>query len=199
MIPCPISRDHWDVDRRISELYLELKHNRRDEQIIWGAGFAVHERILGEFEKEGFTGYRTKPALVRFRDGATSSEYHEFIATGWAGMASPDSGVRLISSCTGCHHKEYSAITNYEHIIDWSQWTGDDFFIVWPIGWATLCSERVAQWLTAQKVKSFRLERGFEMRRKVPIISKLGFVTGRLSDYLPEDLAIKYGRPLGLE
>ena len=114
-------------------------------------------------------------------------------------MASPESGVRLLKSCPGCSRKEYGAITNYEKVIDWTQWTGEDFFIVYPMAAYKLCTERVAQWLLGHKVKSFHLEKGFAQRERDSILSKYGFLAGRLSSYLPEDLAIKYGKPLRLE
>ena len=167
--------------------------------MIWGAGVAVHERLLEKFAKEGFTGYRLKPALVRFRDGPTSDEYHEFVVTGWAGMASPESGIKLLESCPGCQWKKYSAITNFDKVLDWSQWTGEDFFIVWPMAGFSLCTEDVAKWLLAHKVKSCRLEEGFSIISRRPILARLGYTGGRLTDYFPDDLAIKYGKPLGLE
>jgi len=48
-------------------------------------------------------------------------------------------------------------------------------------------------------VKSFYLEEGFADITCDPIIAKLGYIGQRLTNYLPEDLAIKYGKPLGLE
>ena len=200
-IPCNVEPRHDGGHRRIGPLHLEVKHNRRDEQMIWSWGmeFAVHERILDGFEKAGFTGYRTNPATVRFGDGHIANDYHEFVVTGWAGIVSPDSGVRLMKTCPGCHLTEYSAITNYEQVIDWNQWTGEDFFLIWPMMGYRLITDRVAEWLQVHKVKSFRLERGLDARKRDSIISKLSISVGRLSLYLPEDLAIKYGRPLGLE
>jgi hypothetical protein len=199
--PCPTSPAHDGGHRRVGPLYLEVKHDYRDELIIWawGQGCAVHERILKKFEKEGFTGYRVKPATVSFRDGTTSTGYHELIVTGWAGVASPESGMRLLEDCPACFGKEYSAITNFEKVIDWNQWTGEDFFVVWPMMGYKLITERVAQFLLANSVKSFRLERGFEELERDSIISKLNIPAGRLSLYFPADLAIKYGKPLGLE
>jgi len=197
-ICCPISF-HNGGHRRIGPLYLEVKHNRRDELIIWGHDLAIHEKILDQFEKQGFTGYRVKPAAVHFRDGATSTEYHEFLVTGWAGTASPESGVRLVESCPACLRKEYSPITNPEKVIDWSQWTGEDFFVVYPLMGTRFITERVAKWLQSQKVKSFRLEKEFDVRQRDSIISKLNIPAGRLSLHFPQDLANKYGKPLGLE
>jgi hypothetical protein len=196
---CLISTEHKLGRRRIGPLSLEVKHNRREEQIIWLwlGGLVVHEQLLDAFQEQGFTGYRANPATVRFRDGVISTEYLEFIVTGWAGIASPESGIRLVESCPGCPRKRYSPITNYEKVIDWSQWTEEDFFIVWPMAQDKLVTKRVAEWLLARKVKSFRLEDGFALQKK--LMSPLKLRGGRLSDWFPEDLAIKYGRPLGLE
>ena len=196
---CPITPDHTYSGHRISPLYLQVRHNRRDEAMIWfgslGSGFVVQETLLNEFEKCGFTGYQTRSATVRFRDGSISTEYREFIVTGWAGMARPESGIRLVKNCPACLMKRYSAISDYGNLIDWTQWTGDDFFIVWPMPLYTFVSDRFAQWLQTRRVKSFWLM-GPEDRAR--LIGKNGFGPGRLSDYLPEELAIKYGRPLGL-
>jgi hypothetical protein len=197
-LPCPVNPEHKS-SRRIAPLYLEMKHNRRDEKIIWGFGCAIHDSILEGFAKEGFTGYRLEPATVRFRNGSISTEYHEFIVTGWAGIASPESGVRELESCPACLRRTYSPVTNFEKVIDWSQWTGEDFFIVWPMTGFKLCTERVAQWLLANQFKSIQLEKGFLALERRRARRTHGFVGGRLSLNLPEDLAIKYGRPLGLE
>jgi hypothetical protein len=195
---CPLTAEHLDGDRRIGPLSVEVNHNSRDELVIWCwvEGCVVHKRLLDEYEAQGFTGYRTKPATVRFRDGLVSTDYREFIVTGWAGMALPESGIQVKKDCPACHWKNYTPITNYEKLIDWTKWTGDDFFMVWPLPLFTLVTDRVAQFLLKRKAKSFCL-RGLEDR--FPTVRKFGFTVARLSDFLPEDLAIKYGRPLGLE
>jgi hypothetical protein len=53
-------------------------------------------------------------------------------------------------------------ITNFDEVIDWDQWTGEDFFFVWPLTGHRLCTERAAKWLGASGIRSFRLSRGFE-------------------------------------
>ncbi|MGD0902587.1 MAG: hypothetical protein ABR924_06555 [Terracidiphilus sp.] len=198
-VPCPITNEHNDGSRRISLLYLQVSHNRREELMIWyfswNSGFVIHEQLLEEFAREGFTGYRIKPATVRFRDGSVSTEYREFIVTGWAGIAPSESGIHVVESCPACHWKHYSGITNYEKVIDWSQWTGEDFFIVWPLPLFKLITNRVAQWLKSHKVKSFRLS---GLVPPHPPDEKFGYTVSRLSNFLPEDLAIKYGGPLNL-
>jgi hypothetical protein len=196
---CPITSKHIDSRRRISPLFLQVKHICNDELMIWSWGLngnVVHERLLAEFEQQGFTGFQTKPATVRFHDGSLSSAYREFIVTGWAGMAPYESGIRLVESCPACHKKKYSRFTDVDHLIDWSHWTGGDFFVVWPMPRFTLITERVAEWLLSQRVKSFALG---SLEDIDPAALRFGFGPGRLSDYLPEDLAIKFGRPLGIE
>lgn len=195
---CPLTSEHLDGSRRVSSLALKLKHNLRSETMIWCwvEGLVIHERLLEGFKQQGFTGYRTRPATVRFRDGQLSNEYQEFTVTGWAGVATAESGVRVSKSCPVCHWKKYTGITNYEKLIDWSQWTGDDFFIVWPLPRFMLITERVAQWILSRDVKSFSLKGLDDFDRPV---GASGFTVGRLSNFMPEDLAIEYGRPHGLE
>jgi len=196
---CPTGRKHVSRGYRIGQLHHYLKHDRRDEHILWGGDVAIHESVLARFENEGFSGYRTKPAKVTFLDGSTSDEYREFIVTGWAGVVRPESGMRLLDSCSGCLWKDYGPIHDFSQVIDWDQWSQEDFFFVWPLTGHQLCTERVANWLKASGVRSFSLGRGFESLEKKKDCLNYGIPRGPLSNYLPEDLAIKYGRRLGLE
>jgi len=112
---------HLDGGRRISELALAVKHNRRDELIVWPwIGLCIiHASLLDRFWESGFTGYWTRPATLRFRDGEVSREYRELDVTGWAGIARPESGVHVVKDCPACHWKKYSRLTGAEHLIDW--------------------------------------------------------------------------------
>jgi hypothetical protein len=195
---CQLNPDHSDINRRIGPLSIELQHNRRDEIIIWSwlESCVIHTKLLADFEQKGFKGYRILPASVRFKDGSVSNDYHEFIVTGWAGMAKPESGIQLLEECPGCSWKRYSPITNYSEVIDWSQWTGEDFFIVWPMPTYRFVTDKVAKWLQEHKVKTFSLEKLQERHR---LIAELDFTVTRLSNHLPADLASRYGDPLGID
>lgn len=162
-IPCPSGREHKGRLRRIGSLHNFVKHNDRNEKIIWGLDVAVHESVIEQFEKEGFTGFRTKPAEITFQDSQTSDEYREFIVTGWAGVVRPESGMRVLETCTGSKWKNYGPISDFSQIIDWDQWTGEDFFFVWPLTGNRLCTERVAKWLERSGIHSFQLRQGFEL------------------------------------
>ncbi|MDE3202473.1 MAG: hypothetical protein KGN79_16305 [Acidobacteriota bacterium] len=194
---CPITREHLEGSRRVGRLNLHMQHNDRSQWIIWSvAGMVIHQDILEEFEKERFTGYRTEPATVQFKDGVISQEYQEFIVTGWAGIARPESGVKVRQDCPACHWKSYTGIKNTEQLVAWSQWTGEDFFMVWPLPLYIFVTERVADWFKAKKSRRY-IVRGPEDRGH--LAKTTGFTVGLLSNFMPVDLAVKYGRPLGLE
>ncbi len=201
VILCPVTegRDQHRTIRRGGDLSLEVKHTRRNEQLIFSwDGMVAHARLLEEFDRRGFTGYRRRPATVRFRDGDVSTDYSEVVVTGWAGVAPPESGIELIEACTGCGYKRYTGLKRPDDLIDWSQWTGDDFFIVWPLPKYTLITRRVADALTELKVKSYTIENLLTPSQPAFSMS-FGLSVGALSDYFPQDLANRYGRPLGLE
>jgi hypothetical protein len=136
---------------------------------------------------------------VTFLDGQTSDEYREFTVTGWAGVVHPESGMRVLESCPGCLWKNYGPIVDFGKVIDWDQWTGEDFFFVWPLTGHRLCTERAARWLETSGIRSFVLGRGFELLERKRNSLNFGIPRGALSEVLPEDLALKYGKPLGLE
>ncbi len=202
VLHCPISLEHNGGRREVGELMLQLKHNKRDQWIIkdWMGNRVVHESLLAEFDRRGFTGYRLLPSTVRFRDGSVSSEYRELVVVGWGGHARPESGIRLREECPGCLRREYSDLDDGEQLIDWSQWTGEDFFLVWPLPGFPLITKRVADALISLNVKSYSLRPLVALEgRNLMGGACTGYSVGRLSLYIPEDLAIKYGRPLGLE
>jgi hypothetical protein len=107
--------------------------------------------------------------------------------------------MRLLESCSGCLWKNYGPITDFDNVIDWDQWTGEDFFFVWPLTGHRLCTERAAKWLEASGIQSFCLGLGFQILQREKRSLNFGIPRGPLSSVLPEDLAIKYGKPLGLE
>jgi hypothetical protein len=186
----------WDGHRLRTDLAVKVNHSRRDELMIWpwtGGKCLVHESLIAEFNAEGLTGYRLKPANVYFRDGHLSGEYRQLVVVGWAGIAMRESGIHVVEGCPSCLHRKYEGLVDAQRLIDWSQWSGDDFFQVWPLNSHIMITERVADLLQARAVKSYCLQKpdnGW---------GRYGFDVGRLSSTMPDDIAKKYGVPLGLE
>lgn len=205
---CPVNARHRllsaagrnsRVNRHIA---IDVKHNRRDESMIWpwAAGYCVvHESVVEAMHSRGFTGFECRPATVRFRDGELSREYCRLLITGWAGLARPESGVRLLEGCSSCVWKKYSPLIDPSQLIDENQWTGDDFFMVWPAtGW-TFVTSRVVEFLASARVKSYKLDR---LEPAGPgeenFTGGNEFQTDSLEAVLPTELALKYGPRLGL-
>jgi len=148
---------HWDGLRMRRNFVASVNHIRRDQLLIsgWIFRWLIHASLVTEFHAEGFTGYRLKPASVRFRDGL-STEYSELIVVGWAGIAREESGIHRIWSCPDCHRADYSPLIHPDKLIDWSQWTGEDFFMVWPLAGFTLITGRVADFCEHEKLRAVR-------------------------------------------
>jgi hypothetical protein len=187
---------------RPAELALEVKHNRFQELMIGTlvGDVVIHASLAARFEQCGFTGYRLNPASVRFRNGRVSGDYRELIMVGWAGLARPESGIHVVKECPGCSSKKYSCLRDANQLVDWSQWTGEDFNVLWPIG-RSLITKRVAEMLSSLQGSSFAIQNLRELVGKEHGLppDNWGFAAGYLSAIMPEDLAIKYGKPLGLE
>jgi hypothetical protein len=164
---CPVNRQHqrWSqralITRFNEELDVVVKHNKRDHMMIW-AGVPekcfVHIRLLEEIGSAGFTGFSSQLATVRFRDGFLSNEYRRLVVTGWGGLARPESGIRLVEHCPGCIHKRWTPLSDPSQLIDTSQWTGEDFFIVWPLPAWTFVTESVAEFLRSSKIKELHYQ-----------------------------------------
>ena len=130
---------------------------------------------------------------MRFRDGRVSSEYSQLIDAGWAGVARPESGVRLLRKCPLCPCKEYRPVRDADQLVDWSQWSGDDFVVLWPIG-RCLITQRVAEMLAALKASSHLSMdlKNLEGKEYGAPPHAWGFTAVPLSNLMPEDIAAKY-------
>jgi len=185
---------HYDGHRLKGNLAVKVSYISRNALLIWTWGLGrclIHEKVIAELDAIGASGYRLKPGSVRFHDGSVSDEYRELVVTGWGGVASPESGLKPIERCLDCHYVRYGFLPHPEKLMDWSQWTGEDFFVIWPLPGLILITGRVAELLRRLKARSYTLEK--------PSRSWGGPTVGRLSASMPEDLAQKYGEPLGIE
>jgi hypothetical protein len=125
-----------------------------------------------------------------------SDQYREIIVTGWAGTAHADSGIRLVEVCLACRSQTYSRSGIPKQLVDWDQWTGDHFFRVWPLAKRVFVTDEVAEFLKKSGPRSFDIYPA----EKSPSFRYPGtMIVEPFSAHFPEDFAIRYGRPLGLE
>jgi hypothetical protein len=188
-------KPHLDRYRRTSDLVLETGSQNSEKRMIWTFSHGcwvclVHDSLLAKMRDAGITGFRTRSTMIYSPGQGGMSDYQELVICGWGGVAQPQSGVRVIRECPKCQWKRYSGVRDVDQLIDWNQWSGDDFFYVWPLR-HILITERVAEVLLGLKVEDFDLK-GLECDWSDTTV-------GLLSDLLPDDVAQKYGLPLGLE
>lgn len=119
--------------------------------------------------------------------------YRQFRATGWGGVAPPESGVALQYRCEFCGHLRYSPLTHPERLFDRTQWDGSDIFMIWPLPMFIFVSPRAAKILQDLEVLGVDV---------IPItalrVGDSGFSPGRLSSWLPQRRADELGLQLGI-
>src|ERR1700692_1403501 len=64
----------------------------------WNSDILISERVLQVFAQDRITGFETKPIEVRWSRPTTNPppKLFELVVTGWGGMASPESGLRIV-------------------------------------------------------------------------------------------------------
>lgn len=193
-IICPISEGHQRAGKRSSNLSILLPEPPIEDFVwTWSSECLVQEHVLEIFEANNFTGFEAKPAKARFKHLIENPpRLWELIITGWAGMAPPESGIKLVKSCPACGDLEYSGCTNIKKLIDTTQWDGSDFFIVWPLPKFVFVTERVAKIIRENHLS------GAVFKSPAELDISDGFGPGRLSYWMPEKRAKELGEPLGI-
>ncbi|MBI2908788.1 MAG: hypothetical protein HYX92_14190 [Chloroflexi bacterium] len=195
-IECPAHPEHKRAGERVNDLNVLLRGRPVDDIVwTWYSECLVQEHVLALFKEKGFTGYEVRPVRAQFKNKSfiDPPELSELVVTGWAGMAPPESGVKLTYSCPFCGSIKYSCFDEPSRLIAESQWDGSDFFMVWPLPKFIFITDRVAQLLRDRRVTGFRLVRPDDLKCDFG-----GFSPGRLSHWMPKARARELGEPLGI-
>ncbi len=196
-ITCPVSEGHQRSGRRLTDLSVVLPRGSVESFVwTWQSECLMQDHVLGLFRSRGFTGFEVKPVTARF-DGSSEKPptLWELVLTGWAGMASSASGLRLdeAKSCAVCGHLTYTGLVDPGHLIDKEKWDGSDFFMVWPFPRLVFVTQRVVDAIRENKLTGVRAVRGWSFE---PVTDE--FSPGRLSYSMPEGRARELGEPLGI-
>jgi hypothetical protein len=198
-VSCPLNGGHQRSGKRLDELSIALPHADVEDFVwTWYAECLLQEHVLEFFREHGITGYQLKRvrACIRNRPSMSPPVLWELVVTGWAGQASPNSGVKLLEKCDGCGHMIYSQFSSSQELIDESKWDGADIFMVWPMPKFIFVTQRVADIIRHHKLTGVELT---EVNDLQPAEGKRPtFSPGRLSNYMPEDRARQLGEPLGI-
>ena len=193
-VVCPTNEGHHGPGKRLTDLSVTLPGGTVEDIVwTWYSECLVTDRVLELFKSSGFTGFEVKPAKARFkRSTEQPPRLWELIVTGWAGMASSESGIRLIEHCKNCGLTKYSAGVCPDKLIDVSKWDGNDFFMVWPLPKYVFITDRVAQIVRGNYLSGAVLTPPSELDLSG------GFGPGRLSYHMPHQRARELGEPLGI-
>ncbi len=140
--------DHLGVrDRITTPLCAELANLEPHDFVwTWLGECLVQRRVLDVLSSHGFTGYEAIPANVKFKSWPNSPpQFWEIAIRGSAGVASPESGIRVLRKCPGCDLTDYSPATHPEKLVDTANWDGSDFFRVQPVSGWVFVSNRVVK------------------------------------------------------
>lgn len=213
-IRCPVNPGHGRGGKRITDLSVLLTSKTIPDFVwTWYSDCLIQDHVLRFFREQGFTGFEVRPAHARMKirakhpdpcddnPGLRAGEVAqleiptlwELVVTGWAGMAPPESGVRLAKLCPACNYREYSCFTDATKLIDESQWDGSDFFMVWPLPRYIFVTDRVAKAIRGRKLRGSQLKPSSRLE-----CGTSGLAPGRLSHWMPEDRARQLGEPLGI-
>jgi hypothetical protein len=193
---CPVNEGHRRAGKRLTDLSVALRgHGVLDFVWTWYSECLIQDHVVELFKAGGFSGFDVKPVKARFKRPCEHGppRLWELIVRGWAGMASPESGIKLVKECRACGLLDYSGASNPGALIDASRWDGSDFFMVWPLPGFIFVTDRVAQ-----VIRDNRL-RGSVLRQPRELDLSRGFGPGRLSYWMPEQRARELGAPLGIE
>ena len=128
-IKCPLYPGHQRPGMRVGILSAEFPGSDLSKDFLWTwlSDCLIKEATAKELANVGLTGFSTHAAEVTRTDRPVHPKYDEFIATGWGGLAQPESGVELTETCPACGKLKYSGVRNWRKVIDWKQWDGSDF------------------------------------------------------------------------
>ncbi|AEU38508.1 hypothetical protein [Granulicella mallensis] len=132
---CPVDPGHQRAGARLTELNVNFAKAALKNDFIWSwySECLVRKDVAAALNSMGLTGLSTRPAVVTSGKQIYTDEYVEFFATGWGGIAAPESGVHLTYECSACGMLKYSGVKDWTKLVDWSQWDGSDIFMVWPL------------------------------------------------------------------
>lgn len=193
---CPVMEGHRRGGKRLTDLSIALRDADAEDFVwTWHSECLVQDHALDLFRTNGFTGFGVKPAKVKFQRARDHepARLWELIITGWAGMASAESGIELTDQCHACGDLNYSPCSNADRLIDASQWDGSDFFMVWPLPKFIFVTDRVARVISENRL------RGAVLRQPRELDLTGGFSPGRLSYWMPQERARELGGTLGID
>ena len=195
-VTCPLNTGHRRSGKRIGDLRIVLPNAKPADFVwTWYSDLLIGERALALLTEAKITGFETRPAETRHKNGKKPpGTFREVVVTGWGGVAPPASGIRYDEeqSCTTCGMLRYTGLEHAEELVDESQWDGSDIFIIWPLPAYLIVSDRFVNLIRKHRLSGLK----WLPVEQLSSIDSLG--PGRLGYWMPEERARLLGEPLGI-
>lgn len=192
VVDCPINAGHRRPGKRINNLAVVFSGDESADIVwTWESDLIVSNRLVELLRGEQLTGWSIRPVQV-VSPSKTATPRWELSPHGWGGLALPASGVRLKERCEGCGLLVYGGLTDPSAIVDIERWDHSDMFLVWPLPRFVLCTARLVEAFVRHDVTGVSFKRLAELHVSDPI------TPGRLSYWMPRDLADRHGAGLGI-
>ena len=182
-INCLKKPGHQRAGKRVGQLSISLPERAMKHSFAWTwySDFLVSETVIRKFISSSLTGFETQPVEVWRKGVLIDHDFKQLIITGWGGIARKESGVRLLEECPACGFLRYSAVTNWQELIDWNMWDGSDFFMVWPLPRFIFITEKASSIIQQLNKDSVQIIPISEMESQNDELTP-----GRLSYWYPE-------------
>lgn len=172
-ISCSVNPEgHRGVRKRITTPLRALLPDLEPQDFVWTylGECLIQRHVVDVFSDAGFTGFEAIPANIKFVTWpVTPPGFWEVIVKGSAGIASSDSGYRVLRTCPGCGLAYDTKIENPTRVVDTSRWDGSDFFHVEPVSGWIFVTDRVVQALRRTPFKGWKAYSLEEMKESFDI------------------------------
>lgn len=169
-ILCSLDPRHQRPGKRVGSPKLVLPTVQTSDFVwTWSNDCIVADRILRLFHGAGLTGFEANSIPVAQVKGrrATSHtpipELWEVRVNGIGGDAHPDSGIKLLYTCSECGYQRYSSF-NEGITVDPKNWDGSDFFTINGYPRLILITERTKQLIIDNKLTNCSILRTENLR-----------------------------------
>ena len=152
----------------------------------WFSDAIVTPDVYDLFKSHGFTGCTfSRVELYNMYEELTGQEAYHLEVTGWGGVASPESGVRVIMQCPVCEHAVYESFNDSLALFNEKRWDGSDVFMIWPLPKTIFITERVKNMIETFDIGGVEI---IPLKRiRTSIDGTL--IPGSVWNYLPENIA----------
>jgi hypothetical protein len=172
-VSCPVNPEgHLAVRNRVTTPLSALLPDLEPLDFVWThlGECLIQRHVLDVLSDLGFIGFEAIPARVRFKSWKeTPPHFWELAIKGSAGLASADSGYRVLKTCPGCGVVYDTKIEDPTKIVDRSKWDGSDFFRVEPVSGWIFTTNRVIQSLRGHPFKGWKAYSLGEMKESFDI------------------------------